>query len=111
MNQDLLFWALFLILAVCNAMQALMNRARTRRDRAVVSKLRGDAAILRSPSSASNTVQHSLNRSMAMGYESAAEHIERHIIHGEPLTSEFQLPIDQPLEQAPHDAARYPWRS
>jgi hypothetical protein len=27
------------------------------------------------------------------------------------LTNDFQPPIDQPLEQAPRDAARYPWRS
>jgi hypothetical protein len=111
MNYDMLFWALFLILAACNVMQMLMNRSRTRRDRAVVNKLRGAAALLRSPSSATNTVQHSLNRSMAMGYENAAEHVERHIIHGDPLTSELQPPIDQPIEQAPHDAPRYPWRS
>lgn len=111
MNQDLLFWAVFLILAACNAMQAIMNRARARRDRAVVSKLRADAAVLRSPSSATNTVQHSLNRSMAIGYETAADHIEQHIINGDPLTNDIQPPIDQPLEQAPRDAARYPWRS
>lgn len=111
MNQDLLIWAILLILAACNAMQAIMSRARTRRDRSVVSKLRADAAALRSPNSATNTVQHSLNRSMAIGYENAADHIERHIINGDPLTRDFQPPIDQTLEQAPLDAARYPWRS
>jgi hypothetical protein len=111
MNSDLLFWTLLLILTACNVMQMLTNRSHMRRGRAVVNKLRGAAALLRSPSSATNTVQHSLNRSMAIGYENAAEHIERHIIHGDPLTSELQPQIDQAIEQAPHDAPRYPWRS
>lgn len=111
MNYDMLFWALFLILAACNVMQMLMNRSRMRRDRAVVNKLRGAAALLRSPSSATNTVQHSLNRSMAMGYENAAEHVERHIIHGDPLTIDLQPPTEQPFEQAPYETVKYPWRS
>lgn len=87
MTYEIGFWFLLVTLASSSVASFLYQRARRTRCQGVVDALRATAVVLRSREAASNDIEHSLNRSMAMGYDDAAEHIERHIVGGEPLTT------------------------
>jgi hypothetical protein len=96
------FWILFIVFAAVNIARLFSDRARAKSDREVAKRLRDAAAALRNPAIAANKIEVSLHRSMALGYDLAAEQIERHIVYREPLAENRLPPFEQSMPLQAH---------